>query len=168
MQRVVVIGCPGSGKSTFARRLHDITKIPLYHLDMMYWREDKSTVPLSLFRQRLGEVVGQDSWILDGNYGSTMEFRMRNCDTVFFLDYPLEVCLAGVQSRKGKARSDMPWTETEDDEEFLMFIRNYRSVSRPIVMQLLEKYAGKKIYVFTDRRDADDFLFCLQKNEKSP
>lgn len=93
---------------------------------------------------------------------------MQNCDTVFFLDYPLEVCLAGVQSRKGKARSDMPWTETEDDEEFLTFIWDYRSVSRPIVMQLLEKYAGKKIYVFTDRRDADDFLCCLQKNEKSP
>lgn len=81
--------------------------------------------------------------------------------------YPLEVCLAGVQSRKGKARFDMPWTETEDDEEFLTFIRNYRSVSRPIVMQLLAKYAGKKIYVFADRWDGMIFYAVCQKNEKS-
>ena len=144
-----------------------MTEIPLYHLDMMYWREDKSTVPLFLFRQRLEEVVGQDSWILDGNYGSTMEFRMQNCDTGFFLDYPLEVCLAGVQSRKGKARSDMPWTEKEDNEKFLTFIRNYRSVSHPIVMRLLEKYAGKKIYIFADRWDGMIFYAVCQKNEKS-
>lgn len=122
---------------------------------------------LPLFRQRLRDIVGPDSSILDGNYGSTMAFRMRNCDTGFFLDYPLEICLAGVQSRKGKARSDMPWTETEDDEEFLMFIRNYRSVSRPIVMQLLAKYAGKKIYIFADRWDGMIFYAVCQKNEKA-
>ena len=85
MKRVIVIGCPGSGKSTFARALHDKTGLPLHHLDMMYWNADKTTVPKEVFRARLAELLTEDAWIIDGNYGSTMETRMAACDTVFFL-----------------------------------------------------------------------------------
>ena len=117
MKRAIVIGCPGSGKSTFARALHEKTGLPLHYLDMMYWNADKTTVPKDIFRGRLAEVLTDDEWIIDGNYGSTMEARMAACDTVFFLDYPRSVCLAGIRERQGKPRADMPWIETEDDEE---------------------------------------------------
>ena len=159
MKKIIVIGCPGSGKSTFSKSLHKITKIPLYHLDMLFWNEDKTTVEKSVFLDRLSKIIENSEWIIDGNYGSTMELRMQKCDTVIFLDYPLDVCLDGIKERKGKPRSDMPWIESdEDDADFIEFIKNYNSQSRPQVMELLEKYSYKNIYVFKNRSEADVFL----------
>ena len=88
MKKVIVIGCPGSGKSTFSKSLHKITNIPLFHLDMIFWNADKTTVEKPVFLDRLLNIIQNDKWIIDGNYGSTMELRMQACDTVIFLDYP--------------------------------------------------------------------------------
>ena len=158
MKKVIVIGCPGSGKSTVSRALHNKTGIPLYHLDMMYWNADKTTVEKSVFLERLSAVLEKDEWIIDGNYGSTMELRMAACDTVIFLDYPLEICLDGIKERRGKPRSDMPWIETEPDLEFIEFIKKYNEESRPKVIELLEKYKEKNIIIFKSRAEADEFL----------
>ena len=158
MQRIIVIGCPGSGKSRLSRALHNKTGIPLYHLDMMYWNADKTTVKKSVFLERLSAVLKKDEWIIDGNYGSTMELRMAACDTVIFLDYPLEVCLGGIKERRGKQRSDMPWIETEEDAEFIEFIKNYNEQQKPKVLELLEKYSDKNIIIFKSREQADAFL----------
>ena len=158
----MVIGCPGSGKSTFSRALRDATGLPLCYLDMLYWHSDRTTVSKYEFRAKLADVIASDAWIIDGNYGSTMEKRLERCDTVFFLDYPTEVCLDGIAERKGKARSDMPWIETDVDEEFIDFIKNYNSDSRPKVMELLEKYKDRSIIVFKSRSQADAFLSKLK------
>ena len=158
MKKVIVIGCPGSGKSTVSRALHNKTGIPLYHLDMMYWNADKTTVEKSVFLERLSAVLEKDEWIIDGNYGSTMELRMAVCDTVIFLDYPLDVCLDGIKERRGKPRSDMPWIETEEDAEFIEFIKNYNEQQKPKVLELLEKYSDKNIIIFKSREQADAFL----------
>ena len=156
--KILVIGCPGSGKSTVSRALHNKTGIPLYHLDMMYWNADKTTVEKSVFLERLSAVFEKDEWIIDGNYGSTMELRMAACDTVIFLDYPLEVCLDGIKERRGKPRSDMPWIETEEDSEFIEFIKSYNEQQKPKVLELLEKYRDKNIIIFKSREQADAFL----------
>ena len=158
MKKVIVIGCPGSGKSTISRELHNKTGIPLYHLDMMYWNADKTTVEKSVFLERLSVVLEKDEWIIDGNYGSTMELRMAACDTVIFLDCPLDVCLDGIRERRGKPRSDMPWIETEEDAEFTEFIKNYNEQQKPKVLELLEKYSDKNIVIFKSREQADAFL----------
>lgn len=159
MKKVIVIGCPGSGKSTFSRALHKITDIPLYHLDMIYWNADKTTVDKSVFLEKLSEIFWDDEWIIDGNYGSTMELRLKECDTAIFLDYAVEVCLDGIRERRGTARSDMPWVDGEsDDTEFIDFIKNYNSDCRPKVMELLSRYSEKNIFIFEDRAQAEDFL----------
>ena len=158
MKKVIVIGCPGSGKSTVSRALHNKTGIPLYHLDMMYWNADKTTVEKSVFLERLSAVLEKDEWIIDGNYGSTMELRMAACDTVIFLDYPLDVCLDGIKERRGKPRSDMPWIETEEDLEFIEFVKNYNEQQKPNVLELLKKYGDKNIIIFKSREQADAFL----------
>lgn len=158
MKKVIIIGCPGSGKSTFARALHKKTRIPLFYLDMMYWNSDKTTVSKEVFRERLRKVLSEDEWIIDGNYGSTMDMRMAECDTVFFLDYCTDICISGIKDRMGKTRPDMPWIETEEDAEFLEFIRNYNTESRPKVLELLNKYSEKNIIVFNNRDDADAYL----------
>ena len=162
MKRIIVIGCPGSGKSTFSKALHQRIGIPLYHLDMLYWNKDKTTVDKSVFLERLSEVLQHNQWIIDGNYSSTMELRLQACDTVIFLDYPLELCLAGIRERQGKPRSDIPWLDTEEDEEFVDFIRNYNTQSRPQVIELLSQYPNKRIHIFTNRREADLFLTQLK------
>ena len=156
----IVIGCPGSGKSTFSRKLHELTGIPLYHLDMMYWNTDRTTVDKSVFRERLSTVMQNKQWIIDGNYGSTIELRMNACDTVFFLDYPTDVCLEVVRERIGKARSDMPWVEDTDEEDmnFIEFIKDYNLHSRPLIIDLFNKYSDKAIHIFKNRNEADNFL----------
>ena len=158
MRKVIVIGCPGSGKSTVSRTLHNKTGIPLYHLDMMYWNADKTTVEKSVFLERLSDVLEKDEWIIDGNYSSTMELRMAACDTVIFLDYPLDVCLDGIKERRGKPRSDMPWIETEEDAEFIEFIKSYNEQQKPKVLELLKKYSDKNIIILESREQADTFL----------
>lgn len=166
MQKVIVIGCPGSGKSTFSRALSQITGLPLTHLDMLYWNADKTTVERSVFLERLSTVLQKDAWIIDGNYSSTMELRMQECDTVFFLDYPADICLQGVKDRQGKPRSDMPWVETEEDTEFLEYIQNFYKENRPQVLELLQKYSHKTIYVFQNRTEANIFLSKAKNNRR--
>ena len=163
MKKVIVIGCPGSGKSTFSRALAEKTGLPLYCLDMMYWNADRTHVSKEEFRERLDAVLGRDSWIIDGNYASTMEKRLIASDTVIFLDLPREVCVGGITERQGKARADMPWFEAvgEIDREFLEFINKYNSESRPRVLELLNSHPEKSIYIFTDRGQLDGFLETL-------
>ena len=164
MKKIIVIGCPGSGKSTFSKALHSITNIPLCHLDMIFWNSDKTTVDRAVFLERLSKIIQNDEWIIDGNYESTMELRMQACDTVFFLDYPLDVCLRGIEERKGKARSDMPWIEPEEyDAEFIAFIKNFNTQSRPKVMELLDRLSDKNIFIFKTRDQADEYLKKMQQ-----
>ena len=159
MKKIIVIGCPGSGKSTLSKALYAKTGIPLYHLDRMYWNADKTTVEKRVFLDRLQATLEKDEWIIDGNYDSTMEWRMQKCDTVIFLDYPLKTCLDGIAERRGKPRSDMPWAESEQfDEEFVQFVKNYNLHNRPKVMDLLAKYSFKNIFIFKNREEADAFL----------
>ena len=161
MKKVIVIGCPGSGKSHFSRALHIKTGLSIYHLDMMYWNADKTTVEREVFLARLCEVLSREEWIIDGNYGSTMEQRIQACDTVFFLDYKTDVCLDGVRARRGKVREDMPWVEVGEDAEFCEYIRAFREEQRPGIISLLQKYGDKRIYTFNDRSEADAFLDSL-------
>ena len=162
MKKIIVIGCPGSGKSTLSKELHRRTGLPLYHLDMMYWNADRTNVEKNIFLERLSAVLEEDEWIIDGNYQSTLDLRMQECDTVIFLDYPLDVCLDGILERRGKPRSDMPWVEPKQyDEEFIEFIKNYNFKSRPQVIKLLDTYFNKNILIFKSRSEANSFLSRL-------
>ena len=166
MKKVIIIGCPGSGKSTFARELHRITDLPLHHLDMMYWNADKTKVDKAVFLESLENALNTDEWIIDGNYGSTMALRMKACDTVIFLDLPTAMCISGILERRGKPRSDIPWYEPADsiDEEFLTFVRSYNENSRPRVMELLSRYSDKEMIVLKSRAEADGFLSAQRAN----
>ncbi len=160
MKKVIVIGCAGSGKSYFSRRLSEKTVLPLYHLDMIWWREDGTNIERDEFDARLSEILAQDAWIIDGNYTRTMERRMAECDTVFFFDLSTEDCLMGVGERMGKTRHDMPWKGAGElnDHEFVEYIKNYDTAHRPRVIELLEKYKDKRIVTFNDRAGTDEFL----------
>ncbi len=158
MKRIMVIGCPGSGKSTLSRALHKLTGIPLFHLDMLYWNTDKTTAHKAVFHERLSNIISLPEWIIDGNYESTIELRLEACDTVILLDYPLDICLQGIKERRGKPRDDMPWVEEEEDTEFIELIKNFNIKNRPKIMELFARYSHKNIIIFKTRSESDEFL----------
>lgn len=133
MERILVIGSPGSGKSTFSRALAQRKQLPLVYLDQLFWNADKTTVDQAQFDQRLGEAMARtQAWILDGNYGRTLEMRLERCTQVFFLDLPVEVCLESVRARRGTVR--------------------------PKILELREKYGEKPWVVLRSRGQMDAYL----------
>lgn len=157
MKRILVIGCPGAGKSTFARRLQEKTDLPLYHLDMIWHKPDKTNISREEFDRRLLQITAQDSWIIDGNYSRTLEMRIKACDTVFLLDLPTELCLAGALARIGKKHTDMPWVEDSFDPEFKDWIINFGRNELPHIYSVLEKYSSKSIIIFRSHKEIDDY-----------
>ena len=161
MKKVIIIGCPGSGKTTFAIKLHRTTGLPLYHLDAIWHKPDKTHIPRDEFDERLAEVLRLDEWIIDGNYSRTLEMRLSACDTVFLFDLPTEVCLSGAIERLGKGRYDMPWIERELDPTFQCEIEEFKDKKLPEIYNLIEKYRqNRKIVFFKSRKESDDLLSC--------
>ncbi len=159
MQKIMIIGCAGAGKSVFARKLRDKTGLPLYPLDTIWHKPDKTNISREEFDARLAEIVAQDRWIIDGNYQRTLEVRMRACDTVIFLDFPVEVCLAGAAARVGTVHEDLPWVEETFDEAFRQWILDFRKDALPKIYALLAKYENEKnIVIFKSRAEADAYI----------
>ena len=148
---------PGAGKSTFARRLRDKTGIPLYYLDMLWHKPDKTNITREEFDAGLNGIMKNEAWIIDGNYLRTLEVRLQNFDTVFFLDYPLELCLEGARARTGKER-----------EDFRQWILDFLRDQLPEIYELLEKYRdGKEIIVFRTREEADAYMRDMEIQVRS-
>lgn len=162
-EKIIVIGSPGAGKSTFSRKLSEITGVPLYHLDMIWHKADKTNISKEEFDKKLNDILLNEKWIIDGNYQRTIEVRLQECDAVFLLDYPLDVCLTGAKSRVGKKRSDLPWVETEFDDEFRQFIIDFPDKDLPQIYNMLEKFKDKKIEIFKSREQAETCLLELDK-----
>lgn len=159
MKRAVVIGCSGSGKSVFSRKLRDVTGLTLYCLDMIWHKPDGTNILREEFDEKLRSIISRDSWIIDGNYQRTLETRIKACDTVFLFDLPTETCIEGALSRIGKRRENMPWFENELDFEFRQWIESFRTNQLPEIYKLLEKYKnGRQIVVFRTREQADKFI----------
>ncbi|MDE6852296.1 MAG: adenylate kinase [Lachnospiraceae bacterium] len=159
MEKVIVIGSPGAGKSTFARKLRDAIHLPLYYLDQLWHKPDQTNISREEFDMRLEEWLQRDRWIMDGNYQRTLEMRMQVCDTIFLLDFPVETCLMGAKSRVGKKREDLPWVESEFDEEFRQEILAFPEKQLPQIYQLIGKYGKEKeVVIFRSREEVNRYL----------
>ena len=159
MKRAIVIGSPGAGKSTFARKLKDRTGLPLYYLDRIFHKPDRTTVTREEFDQKLHEILQTDRWIIDGNYQRTLPLRFEACTDVFFLVFSLKECLEGAASRVGTAREDMPWIEQEFDPEFRQYILDFPKDQLPRIYELIEQYQdSRRIFIFHSREEADNWI----------
>ena len=147
MRRVLVIGSPGSGKSTLSHALAKRSGLPLHHLDRMFWLPGWIERDRSEGRVELADVLAQDRWIIDGNYGSTLPSRIARADTVVWLDYPTALCLGRALRRwwmhRGRSRPDMTEGCPERlDGEFLLYILNFRRAWRERNATALAGFGG--------------------------
>ena len=101
---------------------------------------------------------------IDGNYQKTLELRINECDTIFLLDFPTQVCLEGAKSRIGQKRDDFPWVEEKLDENFKQCIINFTNEKLPQIYKLLDKYKmNHSIFIFKSRDEADNYIRNMEK-----
>ena len=165
MERVLIIGCGGAGKSHLARQLAAITGLPVIHLDAEYWLPGWVEPPRAEWRQRIRGFSQSRRWIIDGNYGGTLEQRLADADTVFFLDFPTLTCLYGISERliryRGRTRPDMtPGCPEHFDWEFLLYVLSFRRHSRLHVLDALRGFKGELV-TLTSRRAVNRYLESL-------
>lgn len=164
MEKIIIIGSPGAGKSSFSKKLKNITKLPLYHIDMLYHKKDGTHITKEELEEKLKEIFKTDKWIIDGNYQKTLELRINECDTIFLLDFPTQVCLEGAKSRIGQKRDDLPWVEEKLDENFKQCIINFTNEKLPQIYKLLDKYKmNHSIFIFKSRDEADNYIRNMEK-----
>ena len=149
LKRILVIGAGGSGKTTVARRLASATGLPLVHLDALYWRAGWQPTPVEEWREAVQRLILGDTWIIDGNYGGTLDLRLEACDTVVFLDVPRIVCLWRVVKRQllhfRQVRPELPPGCPERlTWEFLAWIWTYPTRRRGHILRRLAALDKRK------------------------
>jgi adenylate kinase family enzyme len=172
MKRILLIGCCGSGKTTFACKLHDILKIDLYHLDLYYHQPYWVPTPEPEWNSFINKLVKRDSWIIDGNYYNSLETRLAHADTVFYLDFPILICLFHILYRtfihlffckkrfdlNKKCNEKFSWEFTK---YVFLFNRNFKNK----ILSLLDKNKSHlQIITFKKYKEMDIFLSKLLKD----
>ena len=165
MERVLIIGSPGAGKTTLALALGRKLGLPVTHLDTLHWRDGWVEAPREEFDGLLSEALARPRWIIDGNYSRTLPLRLSRCDTVIHLDYPRLLCLFGAVKRvlrnRGVSRPDMGGDCPERfDLDFLRYIWGFRKGQRQKILGLLDGFDGKVI-TLQNRRETREFVDSL-------
>ena len=172
MKRIVIIGCSGSGKSTFSRKLQQLTGNPLYHLDKLFWLPDWELRSAEEQDRIQKELVKEGNWIIDGNYQRSLPIRLERADTIFFFDYPRRLCLyralKRIVSNRKRTRPDMGAGCPERfDWEFMKFIWNFNKNNRPGLIALLDQAPdGITVHHFRKPREAANDLRALDEQKE--
>lgn len=156
IQKIAIIGGPGTGKSTLAKNLGKEMKLPVYHIDGIHHLKNWEIRPTQERDAIVSEKVKEPKWIIDGTYKATLEERVINADLVIFLDYSTIAKLKGIISRyfknKGQEKPEIPGCKEKMDWEFIQLTMKWNKTKRKIVKDILDRYKDKKILIFKNRR----------------
>ncbi|MEM7426525.1 MAG: adenylate kinase [Pseudomonadota bacterium] len=163
MKRIMVVGCPGAGKSTAAARIAEITRLPVIHLDLYYWLPGRTPRELDDWKRTQNQLASRPVWVMDGNYGSSLHIRLARADTVIHLDYSTFVCASRLVRRALSGRSAAANGQLPDggmkrlEWPFFWFVLGYRRTRRPRDLRALADFRGK-LHRFARPRELEAFL----------
>ena len=164
MKRILVIGCPGAGKTYFSKKLGEIISLPIIHMDNLYWHKDKTSITDQELNEKLLPYLEKDNWIIDGNYHQTLELRLKYATDVYFLKMPRDECIEGILERIDEPRDDIPWIETKKDAvELISWTIDYEKRTQKAEENLLKKYPHVKVKTFYSRNEVNQYLNRLKK-----
>ena len=166
VNKILIVGSAGSGKTTFAKELSSIINLPVIHLDKEYWKPNWEKPDHDEWVNKLDILLNKDKWIIDGNYRSTLKHRLEKADMIIFLDYSRKVCINGVLSRidkyEGKVRDDLSEGCIETfDPEFLKWVWDFPEKYRPEIIETL-KNTDKLVVILKNRQQAKKYLSNLK------
>jgi adenylate kinase family enzyme len=163
MQRVLVIGPGGAGKTTVASILAERLGLPLIHLDALYWHPGWTPTPPDEWQRVVESLIAQPRWVMDGNYGGTLDIRLAACDTVIFLDLPRHVSLWRILKRRvrylRRVRPDIaPGCPEQLTWEFVRWVWTYPKRRRGKILERLRALQGRQVVILSSSREVRHFL----------
>jgi adenylate kinase family enzyme len=164
MKRIAIVGSSGSGKSVLARRLGEILRIEVWHLDALLWKPEWVLTPREEQKQIQQQLVSKNSWIIDGNYNNTLDIRLEAADTIIFLDMPRMLCLYRVLKRRvmyhNRSRPDMQeGCKEKIDLAFLKWVWQYPKSKRPGMLEKLDVLAqNKQVIILNSSRKVEKYV----------
>lgn len=169
MQRILILGSGGAGKSTLARKIAQRTQLPIIHLDQYYWKPHWVESNKEEWTETVKELIQQKQWVMDGNYGGTLELRIPRADTIIFLDTSRWTCLYRIFKRwlqyRNTSRPDITENCPEQlDWEFLHYIFTYPITRRPKILKRMKELKDThQTYVLSSNKAIDQFLHAISR-----
>lgn len=164
MKKIILIGSGGSGKSTLAKQLGNKLNIKVHHLDALFWKPNWEGVPREEQRKVQKNLIKEEKWIIDGNYGGTMDLRLNAADTIIFLDIHRTICVYRAFKRivqyRNKTRPDMgAGCEERLDLQFFKWIWDYPNKKKPAILKRLDQLSkGKEVITLKSPNEVKRFL----------
>ncbi|AHA06094.1 adenylate kinase family enzyme [Bacillus sp. LEw-kw-24] len=164
MKKIILIGSGGSGKSTLAKQLGNKLNIKVHHLDALFWKANWEGVPREEQRKVQKNLIKEEEWIIDGNYGGTMDLRLNAADTIIFLDIHRTICVYRAFKRivqyRNKTRPDMgAGCEERLDLQFFKWIWEYPNKKKPAILKKLDQLSkGKEVIILKSPNEVKRFL----------
>ncbi len=166
MNKVVILGASGTGKTTICRILGEKLNVKILHLDSVYWKKDWDNINKSDFNKYMKRFLLENkTWVIDGNYSNNLHFdyRLEACDTIVYLDFGIQVSLHGIHERAKKykhiSRADMAEGCIEGiDQEFLQYVAFYRNKNMLLKAHIKKYENKKKVLIFKSREELNSWV----------
>ncbi|MFA6076660.1 MAG: AAA family ATPase [Candidatus Paceibacterota bacterium] len=165
MERILIIGLQGSGKSTFANKLGKALNREVIHLDKIYYESGwKHTQTKEEWRQTIRDLVSDQKWIMDGQYNSTLDIRIPAADTIVFFNFSKFTCYYRIFKRIFSRTQPFDKAEGNFNKISWDLIKKIIYFPRQETLaKLLPFKNSKKIFIVKNSKEAEELLYKLTK-----